>query len=181
MQQASESDVMPSDDALRRVEEWLEHQKATHAADLLDEGDCTICLRPAGEGHCPTDSCGIVVSLLAAVEGVKTEQRGREQANARNGEIDLEARGVMRERDYARGQAEGARAEKEMKMSNALYRITASEDGTWLHLHGPGPQGKQAGICLEHTIREGDMCSGALAEVHQALLALVQQQAKAGD
>lgn len=44
--------------------EWLERQKADNGDDLLDEGDCRMCGQPAGEGHEPTDPCGIVAGLL---------------------------------------------------------------------------------------------------------------------
>ena len=49
---------------VRIAEEWLKRQKATNGDDLLDEGDCRFCGRPNGEGHEPTDPCGIVAGLL---------------------------------------------------------------------------------------------------------------------
>ncbi len=43
---------------------WLARQKATAKDDMLDEGDCRCCGRPAGMGHEPTDPCGIIAALL---------------------------------------------------------------------------------------------------------------------
>jgi hypothetical protein len=55
--------------AIEMARQWLARQRADNREPMLDEGDCCICGRPAGEGHEPTDPCGIVANLLAALEG----------------------------------------------------------------------------------------------------------------
>jgi hypothetical protein len=55
--------------AIEVARQWLARQRADNRDPMLDEGDCRLCGRPAGEGHELTDPCGIVANLLAALEG----------------------------------------------------------------------------------------------------------------
>jgi hypothetical protein len=48
---------------------WLARQRVEDGREpMLDEGDCRLCGRPDGEGHEPTDPCGIVFHLLSALQ-----------------------------------------------------------------------------------------------------------------
>lgn len=47
--------------------QWLDRQVADAGDDLLDPGDCRCCGHPAGVDHEPTDPCGIIAGLLAAL------------------------------------------------------------------------------------------------------------------
>ena len=47
---------------------WLQRQVAGPGEDCLDEGDCRVCGHPKGEGHEPTDPCGIIAALADALE-----------------------------------------------------------------------------------------------------------------
>lgn len=50
---------------------WLDRQIVRDGREpLLDEGDCRLCGSPAGEGHEPTDPCGVVSELLRELERV---------------------------------------------------------------------------------------------------------------
>lgn len=57
-------------DVVQLAQRWLSRQVATAVDDCLDEGDCRCCGHPTGEGHEPTDPCGIVAGLLSRVEQV---------------------------------------------------------------------------------------------------------------
>jgi hypothetical protein len=51
--------------AVENARAWLDRQIVTDGREpMLDQGDCRLCGRPSGEGHEPTDPCGIVARLL---------------------------------------------------------------------------------------------------------------------
>lgn len=55
--------------AIETARAWLDRQIVKDGREPeLDEGDCRQCGAPAGEPHEPTDPCGIVAALLAALE-----------------------------------------------------------------------------------------------------------------
>jgi hypothetical protein len=56
-------------DALSVARAWLDRQIVKDGREpMLDEGDCRLCGRPSGEGHEPTDPCGIVANLMRELE-----------------------------------------------------------------------------------------------------------------
>ena len=89
-----------TDETIRALaERWLERQKATSGDDCLDEGDCRMCGTPTGESHEPTDPCGIISGLLAALA-----RQGEELARCLADEemTDRRAERAEQERDEAR-------------------------------------------------------------------------------
>lgn len=94
-QEAERAGDCPSSTSAQAIaEEWLRRQVATEHDDLLDEGDCRTCGHPAGEGHEPTDPCGIVAGLLDALH-VSERQRGELQRSW--DAVLVQARGRTRE------------------------------------------------------------------------------------
>ena len=115
-----------------RAQQWLDRQIVPDGSEpMLDEGDCRLCGAPAGEGHEPTDPCGIVADLLAENRALRVilEETPRHQ-QALRAIADAKPNAVQDVGSYAGGETYYAFAQRLQSMARAALSAGTPEETT---------------------------------------------------